>query len=229
MVEDFPPIDGEAWGEWITAVSDLWNVVGRSWTVFERNTEELIGLLNRPANNPRLMMQLMSDDDGETATYWAEFDQRLHNEMASAGSLVDHTRRLTKQCETDFPKFVTEYRNLNANVAHMNEAVFLSDLRNYLLHFGVPPVVQTLNISRIDGSQVADHIIHLSAQKLLEWPKWGSGAGQYLESFPDRNGPVVRTDVVAYAIAMQKLYHWLFEQRQVMSSAENIPYRFRPD
>lgn len=227
MVQDSQPIDGESWGKWIRDISELRNVVRRSWTIFVRNTNELIELHSRPANDIRFMLQLMGDGDAETIAFWAEFDQRLHNEMASAGSLVDHTRRLARHCETNFPDFVAEYRKLNTHVAEMNEAVFLSGLRNYLLHVDVPPVVQTLNISTVDGSQAQEHIIQLSAKRLLEWNNWSSRARHYLESFPDRNGPAIGADVAAYANAMDELYKWLFEQRQVLRSAENIPDRFR--
>ena len=51
MVDDPRPIDGNLWGQWVRAGSDRWEVVRRSWSVFVRNTTELIDLLKIPGTN----------------------------------------------------------------------------------------------------------------------------------------------------------------------------------
>jgi hypothetical protein len=50
----------------------------------------------------------MGDDQG-AMPFWEEFDQRLHNLLPSAVSVVDHTRRLRDYYEADFPAIVAEY------------------------------------------------------------------------------------------------------------------------
>ena len=101
--DDQRPVDGNLWGQWVRAGNDRWEVVRRSWSVFVRNTTELVDLLKIPANDVATSRQLMRDDREATALFWEELDQRLHNQLASAVSLVDHTRRLLAYYETEYP------------------------------------------------------------------------------------------------------------------------------
>lgn len=227
-VVDERPIDGSRWGAWVRAGSERWTVVGRSWSVFQRNTTELMNLLNTPATDPVVAAHLMVDDGAGSAPFWEELDQRLHNQLASAASLVDHRRRLLKYYEADFPAFIAEHSKRNASVAEMQETAFLRDLRNYLLHYGSPPVIQALELgpTRVGGS---GHSVKLSASRLLEWSKWSAASRGYLASFGDREGPVLGRDVAAYANAMSGLFTWLSQQRQIVMNGGNVPDRLRMD
>ena len=223
---DERPIDGSRWGEWARAGSERWEVVGRSYSVFARNTAELMNLLNIPSTNTAVAMQSMGDDAEATAPYWDELDQWLHNQLASAVSLVDHQRRVLSYYEADFPALVAEYTGRNGAIIRMNEAAFLRDLRNYLLHYGVPPIIQTLHLRPVEGSGTG-LLVKLSAEHLLKWSEWKAAARGYLSSFGERDGPVLGRDVATYATAMGGVFAWLFQQRQLVMSGENIPDRFR--
>ena len=169
----------------------------------------------------------MGDDYEATAPFWAEFDQRLHNQLAGAVSLVDHVRRLLDYYEADIPAFVAEYKVRNANITEMNETAFVRDLRNYLLHYGVAPVIQSLSLGPVSDAAATGHSVKLSSTRLLEWGGWKVRSRNYLSNFPDRDGPVLGQDVATYANAMSKLFTWLFQQRQVVNSDANVLDRFR--
>jgi hypothetical protein len=227
-VVDERRVDMSRWGEWVRAGSERWTVVGRSWSVFQRNTTELMNLLNTPATDPVVAAHLMVDDGTGPAPFWEELDQRLHNQLASAASLVDHRRRLLRYYKADFPAFIAEDATRNASVAQMKEGAFLGDLRNYLLHYGSPPLIQSLKLgpNRAGGS---GHSVKLSAARLLEWRKWSAASRDYLASFGERDGPVLGRDVAAYANAMSGLFTWFFQQRQVVMDGGNVPDRLRID
>lgn len=219
-----PPIDGNRWGAWNREAATRWDVVTRSWQIFERNTTELVQLLKGPATNIGLSLMLMSDDRDATEGFWQELDQRLHNQLAGAASLVDHVRRLTDYYAEDAPELVKEFARRNDEVFAMDEAAFLRRLRNYLLHYGVPPIVQTQSLSMIEGGMTG-HSIKLSAAYLLRWDGWSGQAKDYLAKFADRDGPVIAKVVVDYGNAMSQLYFWLFGQRaEIMRTP---PERFR--
>lgn len=171
----------------------------------------------------------MGDDREATARFWEELDQRLHNQLASAVSLVDHTRRLLAYYDSDVPTMVAEYTQRNAVVMAMKETSFLRDLRNYLLHYGVPPVVQSLALGPVGEGGGTGHSIKLSASRLLEWDGWKKRSRDYLSSFADRDGPVLGQDVAAYANAMSSLFTWLFQQRQTVHNDDHVLDRFRID
>lgn len=227
MAQPQRPIDGSQKGAWVMAGVVRWNVVTRSYTVFCRNSQELTRILDRLRVDVAFSIQLSGDDTPVTREFWDEVDQRLHNFLASAVSLVDHTRRLTSFFAPDVPDIVAEYDRRNAMVTTLAETTFLRDLRNYLLHFGVAPLLQTISLSSIDSHAGRDHLLKLNAVRLLEHDKWSARSKRYLGDFPDRDGPVLRDDVVVYATAMQDLFSWLFAQRTPIFNDPRINDRFR--
>lgn len=225
---DERPIDGSRWGEWVRAGSERWEVVGRSYSVFARNTTELMNLLNVPTTDTMVGLQLMGDDHEATAPYWEELDQRLHNQLSGAVSLVDHTGRLLDYYEADFPTMVAGFQSRNTSITEMNETAFLRKLRNYLLHYGAAPVLQTFELGQTEIRR-GRYLLKLSAEQLLKWDGWKVAARSYLSSFGDRDGPVLGRDVATYATAMGELYSWLLQQRQVVMDGASVPDRFRMD
>jgi hypothetical protein len=224
MADDRRPINMALWGAWTRAGADRWDALRWSTTTFARNTDELMGLLNRAAADVALALTLMNDDL-QTDPFWPELDRRLHNQLASTVTLIDHTRRLISYYESDAPDLAAEYEARNARVRGTNEAAFLRGLRNYLLHYSVPVMIQALTF----GPGAPRHDIKLSAARLLEWPEWKAVARAYLSAFGDRDGPVLGRDVATYATAMGWLFTWLLEQRAVVSGIVNVPTRFRID
>jgi hypothetical protein len=223
---DERPIDGGRWGEWVRGGTELWEVVRRSYSVFARNTTELMNILNIPSTDAMVGLQLMGDDREATAPYWEQLDQRLHNQLASAVSLIDHQRRLLSYYVADFPAVVADYSSRNDGIIGMGEAAFLRDLRNYLLHYGAAPVLQTFELGQTEISR-GRYLLKLSAEQLLRWDGWKAAARGYLSSFGERDGPLLGRDVATYATAMGGLFAWLFEQRQVVMDGANVPNRLR--
>lgn len=224
--EDERPINASKLGEWSRPGVERWHVVERSWQIFGRNTTELVNFLKRPAEDPQLLMQIVTSGPTESASFWEELDQRLHNQLAAAVSLVDHTRRLTDYYADDAPQLINEFTLRNQAVRELQQTAFLRDLRNYLLHYGVAPMVLTLEF-KSTASPDTSHSIKMHAARLREWNKWNSPARAYLSEFEENDGPVVIREVVTYANAMQELYSWLFDQRTW--NAALMPDRFRVD
>jgi hypothetical protein len=221
------PVDAARWGEWVRTGADYWNIVTRSYVVFRRNSQELTRILDRPRADIDFSMKLSSDHSSETAEFWDEVDQRLHNELASAVSLVDHTRRLLGYFEPDVPDIVASYHERNSGVMALNETRFLRDLRNYLLHYGVAPIIQSISFRQTEEMSEWNHHIKLKSSRLLEWREWSRQSREYLVSFGDSDGPVLRNDVVVYVSAMQELFSWLFSQRVPINSDLRVRQRFR--
>lgn len=223
MADDARPVDGTRWGEWVRAGAERLDSLARSWTVFVRNTDELLDVLDRPNNDVALSMVLMGDDREAIGPFWGEVDQRLHNELASAVSLVDHTRRLLEYLGSDVSGIIAEYTDRNLKIMEMNETKFLRKLRNYLLHYGTAPILQSLNL--VSG----EHSLKLNAARLLRWPEWNVQMRKYLSVFGDRDGPLLRQEVAVYATAMSDMYRWLFEQRVAIFNDPDVLDRFRID
>jgi hypothetical protein len=226
--EDSRPVNGNLWGQFTKAGKQHWDVVRRSWSVFVLNTTELIDLLKSPSADIGLAVQLMNPDPRVGMPFWERLDQRLHNQVASAVTLVDHTRILMEYYKDDTPDVSAEYESRKKRIMEMNEAAFLRNLRNYLLHYGAPPVVHTLTLTPGKTDTAAfGHVVKLSAARLLEWDGWSGQSRSYLSSFPDRDRPVLGQVVADYGNAMSELYTWLLDQRQAVNTHPNVLNRFR--
>ncbi len=223
MTDDLRPIDGARWGEWVRAGGERLDSIGRSWIVFKRNTDELLNVLDRPNNDVIFSMVLMGDDRDAIGSFWGEVDQRLHNELASAISLIDHARRHLVYFKSDVPVIFAEYEKRNLTIRNMNETKFLRNMRNYLLHYGTAPMVQSLNL--ISGG----HSFMLNAASLLKWSGWNAEMREYLSTFGDQAGPLLGQEVTVYANAMLNMFSWLFEQRLALFNDPDILNRFRID
>ncbi len=223
LIDNTRPIDGGKLGKWTSAGIEILNSIERSWTVFESNTNELLEVLSRPSKDFSLSMILMGDDREGGVSFWGEVDQRLHNELASAVSLVDHTRRLFAYLGTDVPLIIAEYMERNSKITKMNETQFLRKLRNYLLHYGNAPILQSLSLT------TSEHSLKLSASSLLKWSEWNAETREYLLAFGDHDGPLIEEVVVVYANAMLDMFIWLFKQRQAIFNDPDVLNRFRID
>ena len=227
VTDDLRPVNAALWGQWVKAGNEYWDAVRRSWSVFVLNTNELIELLKKPSTDLGLALQLVNPDPRAGAPFWEELDQRLHNQVASAVSLVDHARLLMDYYRADTPDMVAEYESRTERIMEMNEAAFLRNLRNYLLHYGAPPIVHTLTLTPGTDTSAFGHVVKLSAVYLLKWSGWSARSTSYLSSFPDRDGPVLVQVVSDYGNAMSGLYAWLLSQRQVVNNHPNVLNRFR--
>jgi hypothetical protein len=146
------PIDGNAWSRYTRDGRAHFDRVSSSWSVFWRNASELVGLLHSVETDAVAslrLMQALSHEDEELGALNREFraalDQRLHNLVAAAVSLVDHTRPLIDFYEND-PDFQQEFTGRNTAVATSPRAAFLRRLRNYLVHYGMAPMMQTMRL-----------------------------------------------------------------------------------
>ena len=138
--------------------------------------------------------------------YFSQLDQRLHNMLASAVSLVDHTRRLQARYEgTDF---YVEFTRRNDDVRTADGSVFLRNLRNYLLHYGVLGFVHHISFPSGDSPLVSE--VRLNCENLQHWDGWTAPAKVYMVTA----GETVHltSTVQTYVGSMNDLYNWVFDQ-----------------
>jgi hypothetical protein len=125
-----------------------WEALRRTVDLHWRNLADLEHLIGAPSNDIELAMQLLQNINVEAPVvreqYWAAMDQRLHNALASAITLVDHARRLIQH----YPGTVlaTEFERRNAEIKNDNREAFIRRLRNYMVHYGVLPLGHELNL-----------------------------------------------------------------------------------
>lgn len=191
-----------------------WQEVRRSVGVFQRNAAELLAVLNAGESDQELIPELFQNVRPPLVRdeYFARLDQRLHNTLAAAVSLVDHTRRLVNEYEGT--GFAEKFGPRNEAVRSADSSVFVRDLRNYLLHYGQAPFVSHVRLS--DAGTEGDLIseIRIDGPTLVRWSKWSAGSRAFIEA---SGAELLLTAAIrSYVDAMTDLYRWVFEQFEVL-------------
>jgi hypothetical protein len=193
-----------------------WDSLRRSAGVFERNAGELVQLLRVAETDEQLVIELFQNvrPTNVPEEYFGRLDQRLHNMLAAAVSLVDHTRRLTRSYEGT--EFLDQLTRRNDEIRIAGESLFLRSLRNYLLHYGVLGFVHHVTFQSGDQPLVGE--VRVNCSELLRWDGWTAGAKAYIESC----GETVHLTkaVEAYVESMRKLYYWMFAQFEGLHSGD---------
>ncbi len=128
----------------------------------------------------------------------------VHNFLASAKTLVDHTRVLTTELYTHTP-FKDEYQaKIKELFAEAPLPRFLLGLRNWMLHKGTVPLAVVSTFEGIDSS--ASRLV-LKLADLKMWDGWDSFAKSFLlETSSDIELKVV---VRSYGRLVEAFYDWL--------------------
>jgi len=180
MTEDErAPLDGARWGKWTWRELSAGMSSGGRGPYLPVTRVSCLGFSNLPATDWAVALKLMNSDDPERRSRSGmSLTRGFTTRLRALVSLIDQTRRLI-----GFPRTPWSFGRAEpqrAELAYPRDAAggIPSDLRNYLLHFGVPPIVQNLTLNMAGGAtvgafDVTGHSIRLSAQKLLEWDKLG--------------------------------------------------------
>jgi hypothetical protein len=171
------------------------------------------------ANHQQLSQNLASfKEPGKAILLWHDHDQLemfqlhivrlLHNYLASAKTLVDHTRILVEELYKG-TAFWAEYEaKKKESFVDSTLAQFMQNLRNYTLHRALPFTSTTMNLAT--GPEF-DSFINLNLSQLRLWEGWSKKAKEYLNGSEEK----IRLDEVTngYTAIVEEFYNW-FKKRQ---------------
>jgi hypothetical protein len=184
-----------------------------SFNIFVGNLNELRKVLVI-IENPKMLSKIMSDKNRETLgeSVHMELMRHLHNFLAGAKSLIEHTRVFLKQhYDGTNIKSVLEQKVKN-EFSEDPLSRFIQDLRNYMLHKG--PLNTTLSMTyqkiaepnQFKGGSKA----YLKKSELLAWSRWSKQAKNYLNNSPDQLQ--ISSFCDEYAQKVLSLYTWFYKE-----------------
>lgn len=185
-----------------------------SLNIFRANARELIEAL-RHVSDPEHGLRLMSVDNREAGTQaHREVSRRIHNFVAAAKTLVDHTRVFIEG-HYDQSDFLREYNaEVKRRFSENQMAKFVHDLRNYMLHKGLPNSAMFVEYSRNpeqpDQPARLTTGVRLSAKDLREWNGWTAPARAYLCTV--KGELEIENIVRAYLSHVEEFQSWLRER-----------------
>lgn len=185
------------------------------YAVLIPNRDDLLSLLDRAANDVNLAVELFQNVRRPVVRrrFEGAVMRGLHNYAASAGTVVDHSRRIMRGRQGPI---VEEFARRKREVMEHPEVPFVHNLRNYLLHHSLPFIGHEVRIQPRPGV-VATSEIKLSVRELNEWDGWTGAARRFITSH-DKAMPL-RPVIQTHARLVIELNLWLYEQLVAANSS----------
>jgi len=171
------------------------------------NQAELLQLIDSFEQNDELAMEVMRNigQTGVQEAFYDELLRRAHNYLSAVKMLVDHTRNLVRDYG-DHP-FAIEYRDRVADLMRSGRAPLLQKLRDYLLHYRIPPFGVHI---RVESDSALTSTVYMDRDAALEFKDWPLLARSYLEQQPEK--VPLGTLIQEYAAELEVLYRWLYDR-----------------
>jgi hypothetical protein len=132
-------------------------------------------------------LQLASDDSGDIFRQCnLALNYLLHNFLASAKTLVDHTRIFVADFYARTPAESSYNAKIASEIASDKVCRFVHDLRNYMLHCGMPHLTVW---SSIDMHSEISSGVYLYVRDIKEWSGWTALSKQFLTEQRDTVDP----------------------------------------
>lgn len=192
-----------------------WTSLQRVHQVIRANEIELLALVQAFEENDAFSLQVMrSDQPQNLQRFLDELIRRAHNYLSSIKMLVDHSRNLMKEYSGNPVR--ADYDRRVADMVAAGRASVLQRLRNYLIHYRIPPFGIELQLVPQPGRPSA--IVFLDRDAALEYDEWTAPGRTYLEAQPSRIP--MRPLIDGYSGDLDQLYIWLFERFQELHGDE---------
>lgn len=196
---------------WKTA-SEI-TALDRSRRLFIRNAEEVRQFLDDNSEPPRVFELLSPENRDDFEKFLDEVDRLLHNFVAAAMSLRDHSLRVKAKLlpASDGDRLSEEYKTRSAVTFDEPLPSFVQDLRHYSLHRRLPVTSGRASMRRVSAGpefEFESQIV-LHPSDLLRWSKWTAAS----RSFIDSAGKYIAIDEVvsAYTALVLSFHDWFRE------------------
>jgi hypothetical protein len=190
---------------------------GISLEIFDGNYNELVHHL-KIHNTPRVSLDLMNGDKRHLLhAYQREITRFLHNYIASALSLTDHTRNHYRDLYSDNNRFPDYQDEINKRFVNNPLAVFIKDLRHFFQHYQMPGVSSRVVYTK--GAPDFDMTLLLPTKEMLKFSKWSSLSKKFLS---DQKDDIDMLKLVNdYHQLIESFYNW-FIDRQLEIHKEDV-------
>ncbi|MHC8310918.1 hypothetical protein ACYZUC_15040 [Pseudomonas sp. GT1P32] len=156
-----------------------------SLNIFQMNALELMEATKK-VRDPDEGLFLMSQDNKEAGQQaHRELSRHIHNFAASSKTLVDHTRVFLEENYSKTEIIKSVQTKITSTFTNDPVSKFVHDLRNYMLHKGLPNSHMFLLLQQDPakpelGAELTTGI-RFDTKSLSEWSGWTAAAKQYLE------------------------------------------------
>lgn len=180
-----------------------------SINIFKMNARDLIKIINHVSDADPNRWSIHNEEANRQVH--REVGRHMHNFLAASKTLIDHTRQFIADNYDDTPVEVAYKTRVKTTFASNPVAKFVQDLRNYMLHKGLPPSHMFLSYRRAAEENGESGKLRSGVQykvdELLKWNRWSAPAREYLEQAT--LGLNIEQFVGEYLEAVAKFHDWL--------------------
>jgi len=182
-IEGFDEIEEKLANHPSKLIHDEWINLKNTWVgIYQKNRYLLVANLQEPSQNDELSFELMQNVRPPVIReqYTNEALRHLYNYLSSLGTLVDYSMKLTNKYDKvkDLGDFTVKQQLLIKSERNN----FMGDLRNYIVHFGIPPLGWTITLKEVGFNEC---IYRLRTTKLLEGGGWKQKSKSFIRSCGD--------------------------------------------
>jgi hypothetical protein len=191
-----------------------------SLNILQMNGLELIETVRRMSDPEDITSPLIQRSrDGRDQAH-RELSRHFHNFLAAAMTLVDHTRVLMKEHYSGTPVQRDYQAKVDAEIGSAPVVKFVHDLRNYMLHRGLPGTVRFTEFGPDEDGEMALTVgVRLPTAGLQNWSGWTAKARGYLERAGEDLD--IKAFVEDYLTRIADLHGWL-DNRLAAYHAEDV-------
>ena len=160
--------------------------------------------------DPKAFLELSQMSNREILhVFLKEVTRRLHNFVASANMLVEHTRIIAKELYEE-TVFWSEYdRQIETRFKSNQVVQFVHNLRNYTLHYKLPTPFARIRF--IQGEADFDTSLRLNMVVLKQWKGWSPTARKYLRDVGAKEE--LSKIVNSYADTIMDFHDWFYNKQ----------------
>ena len=186
----------------------------RSLKVYTGNFRQFAELVDL-VKNPNYYLQ--PDPNEKTEELHSEIIRLFHNYLAAVKSLIDHTRSYVEKRHTN-DEFESKYKaQVKSSFIENNASSMIIDLRNYLLHRGIPP--STIREVFHVGTNMPPEIqIAFKISSLGDWKGWTSKSKKFMKNSGTHIG--LKSLVAEYQNLVVHFYKWFDSELDNIHRAE---------
>lgn len=188
--------------------------------IFNRNFDELEKLITFLTEDPGSFRLQAVDRRDVLDTFFLEILRLLHNFVAAALSLIDHTRNQYQRLyEADKATFPDYQKRINSDFKNDPLSQFVKGLRQYCQHYRAPSIEIQLTVTKVDDGFSETRKVLLSKQDLASFSSWNLAAKNFLTAVDEKVD--VLEIVKSYRDTVSNFYKW-YRERQLEIHAEEL-------
>jgi hypothetical protein len=193
-----------------TVAHQRWRSLSQVHQVLLANEAELLALLDQVEGDDQLAVRVTSNIGPQDLkdAFYRELIRRLHNYLSALKMLVDHTRNLMRAYGGT--TFASEYSTRTAVFASDGRTRVMQKLRDYLLHYQLPPIGVSVSVKTDGDSEKLEVFVFLNRDSALRWSDWPKAAREFLTA-QEPHIPL-RDLIRGYSSDTATLYGWLYPQ-----------------